>query len=292
VTISIRPLWDGPFGASIEGFDPAVEQDAGSWREIVGAAHRHGVIKLRAGTLATDQLERFGAAFGQPVPHILTHFHVNGHAVVLKLSNIVTDGRQWGIYDGANYWHTDMAYEDPPGAATIVYALKVPREGGGTRVADMYAAYDDLPDAMKARIEDLVAVHHYGNRDDLDEGSMGSASKLTDEQKRQVKDVHHRLVRPHPVTGRRALYGVSGSSFGIVGMPEDEAIDLLNELKRHATGERYVRTLRYAVGEIAVWDTNCTLHAAELLAPVEDPGDPQARLLYRISVKGLSPYFG
>ena len=203
----------------------------------------------------------------------------------------MTDGRQWGIFDGANYWHTDMAYEDPPGAATIVHALKVPADGGGTGWPTCTPPMMPCPSAMKARIEDLVVLHHYGNRDDLDENSLGSASKLTDEQKKQVKNVYHKLVRPHPVSGRKALYGVSGSSFGIVGMPDDEAVALLNELKAHAIQERFVRKLCYRVGDIAVWDTSCTLHAAEPLEPVGDPDDRQARLLHRVSVKGKPPLF-
>jgi taurine dioxygenase len=35
------------------------------------------------------------------------------------------------------------------------------------------------------------------------------------------------------------LYAVSGSSFGIEGMPDDEALDLLRELAAHATQEAY-----------------------------------------------------
>lgn len=291
MAIEVRPLWDDGFGAEVGGFDLSAEHDSGTWRQVVGAAHAHGVIVLRDQRGSAEDLERFASQFGTPVPHILTHFQVDGHPAVLTLSNIVTGGKQWGIYDGANYWHTDMDYEDPPGAATIVHALKVPAEGGGTRVADMYAAYDALPDAMKARVEDLVVLHHYGNRDDLDEGSMGSASRLTDEQKRQVRNVYHKLVRPHPVSGRKALYGVSGSSFGIVGMPDAEAVALLDELKAHAIQERFVRKLLYRVGDIAVWDTSCTLHAAEPLAAVDSPDDPQARLLYRVSVKGMPPLF-
>lgn len=292
MAIAVRPLWDGAFGAEIDGFDLEDEHDDAEWRALLVAAHRHGVLVLH-GQEAADpaRFEAFARAFGTPVPHILTHFHVAGHPVILTLSNIVADGRQWGIFDGANYWHTDMAYEDPPGAATLVHALKVPAQGGGTRVADMYAAYDDLPESMKARIEDLVVVHHYGNRDDLDPDSTTSASKLTEEQAKQVRNVHHQLARPHPVSGRKALYGVSGSSFGIVGMPDDEAVALLDELKAHATREQYVRTLRYQVGDVALWDNNCTLHAAVPMAPVSDPDHPQARLLHRISVKGLPPLF-
>lgn len=291
MALEVRPLWEGSFGAEITGFDMAGEVAASEWRRLVGASHVHGVLKVRGQKADAAALLRLASQFGTPVPHILTHFHVEGHSAVLKLSNIVTDGRQWGIYDGANYWHTDMAYEDPPGAATIVYALKTPREGGATRVADMYAAYDELPEATKKHIDGLVVLHHYGNRDDLDENSMGSASKLTDEQKKQVRNVYHRLVRPHPVTGRKALYGVSGSSFGIVDMPDDEAIALLDELKAHATRDRYVRELSYAPGDLAVWDTSCTLHSATPLAPVDSPEDPMARLLYRVSVKGRPPLF-
>ena len=55
----------------------------------------------------------------------------------------------------------------------------------------------------------------------------------------------HKVARKHPVTGRTALYSVSGSSFGIEGMPEDEALDLLDELKRHATQEKYQLRLKY-----------------------------------------------
>lgn len=290
--VEVSPLWDGPFGAEIAGFDLADDGlERGDWSEIVGAAHAHGVIRIAGQTADADRLQRFAERFGRPVPHILTHFHVDGHPAVLRLSNIVTDGKPWGLYDGANYWHTDMSYEDPPGAATIVAALKVPRAGGGTRFADMYTAYDDLPRATKERIEGLVVLHHYGNRDDLDEASTGSAGKLTDEQKARVTNVFHPLVRPHPVTGRRALYGVSGSSFGIDGMPDDEARSLLNELKDHAIRAGYVRELTYGVGDIAVWDTSCTLHAAVPMAPVDREDDPQARLLYRVSVKGVPPAF-
>jgi len=177
MAVEVRPLW-GTFGAEVTGFELGRPQPAEAWRAVVAAGHRHGVIVLHG--QATDEagLVRFASAFGLPAIHVLAHFHVPGHPAILKLSNIVTGGEPWGLYDGANYWHTDMSYEDPPGAATVVHALKTPASGGGTRVADMHAAYDDLPDATKRRIEGLVVVHRYGNRDDLDEASATSAGKL------------------------------------------------------------------------------------------------------------------
>ncbi len=91
--------------------------------------------------------------------------------------------------------------------------------------------------------------------------------------------VRHRIARAHPVTGRKALYAVSGSSFGIEGMPDDEAIALLDELKAHATQPKYLYRLRYNVGDLVIWDNASLLHSATLI----DPLDP--RTLWRITVK-------
>ena len=120
----------------------------------------------------------------------------------------------------------------------------MPKVGGDTLFANQQAAYDDLPDAMKQRIEPLFGIHHYGNRNDVDEASRTAASPLTDEQKAKMPLITHRIARPHPVTGRKALYAVSGSSFGIVGMPDDEALDLLDELAAHSTQPKYLLELQ------------------------------------------------
>ena len=87
------------------------------------------------------------------------------------------------------------------------------------------------------------------------------------------------MARKHPVTGRTALYAVSGSSFGIEGMSDDEARDLLDELRDHATQPKYQVRLKYGVGDIVVWDNASLLHSATLI----DPDDP--RTLWRITLK-------
>ena len=131
---------------------------------------------------------------------------------------------------------------------------------------------------MKQCIEPLLAIHHYGNRQDVDEASRTAASVLNDEQKARMPVITHRIARPHPVTGRKALYAVSGSSFGIVGMPDDEARDLLDELAAHSTQAKYQLRFKYGVGDVVVWDNAALLHSATLI----DPDD--ARTLWRITV--------
>src|SRR5262249_1283468 len=151
-------------------------------------------------------------------------------------------------------------------------------------VAGMFQAYDALPSRMKERIDGLIAIHHYGNRDDMDENSPYSAEKLTEAQKKKIADVDQPIVRAHPVTGRKAPYGIAGSSFGIHGMAEREAVALLDELKDHATQPRFVLNHPYDQDEIAAWDTFSTLHKAPLTKLCD--GGPEGRLLWRISVTG------
>ena len=91
-----------------------------------------------------------------------------------------------------------------------------------------------------------------------------------------------RKFKEHPVTGRKALYGVCGSSFGIVGMPEDEACQLLDELAVHATASKFQTKYDFKIDDAGAWDTYSTLHKATLLKPATGPHD--SRLLWRLSL--------
>jgi taurine dioxygenase len=154
----------------------------------------------------------------------------------------------------------------------------MPSGGNGTTFANQAAAYDDLSALRKKQIADLVVRHHYGNRDDLNHQSRTVASVLTAEQAGRVSWVHHPLVKKHPFTGRRALYAVSGSSFGIEGMDDVQALALLRELSTHSTQDRYRHTHDYDNGDLVVWDNSLLLHAA----PLVDLSRP--RTLWRVTV--------
>src|SRR6185369_4878044 len=134
---------------------------------------------------------------------------------ILILSNVKKDGQPTGLQDAGSYFHTDYSYLQVPARATLLYSIVVPKVGGNTLFANQYAAYDDLPESMKKLIEPMLAIHHYGNRKDENEASRTAASPLSAEQKTKMPLITHPIVRAHPVTGRKALYAVSGSSFGI-----------------------------------------------------------------------------
>jgi taurine dioxygenase len=229
--------------------------------------------------LNASEFLAFARQFGRPEPHVIDEFHHPEHADILILSNVKKNGQPIGLADAGTYFHTDYSYLDVPARATLLYSIQVPKKGGDTLFADQYSAYDELPASMKQRIDGLVALHHYGNRDDLDRSSRTAASPLNAAQERKLAWVRHRVVRRHPVTGRKALYAVSGSSFGIDGMTDDEASDLLDELKAHATQAKFQYRLKYGVGDMVIWDNASLLHSATLT----DADDP--RTLWRITIK-------
>jgi taurine dioxygenase len=261
------------------GFGAEAERIPANFREVWDAFFASQVLVLRNQKLDVNQYLAFARQLGKPEPHVIDQFHHPEHADILILSNREKDGKPIGLADAGTYFHTDYSYLDVPARATLLYSIEVPKKGGDTLFANQYAAYDDLPENRKKQIDGLVALHHYGNRDELDKASRTVASVLSEEQERKMAWVRHKVVRKHPVTGRKALYAVSGSSFGIEGMPQDEALGLLDELKVHATHEKYQLRLKYGVGDVVIWDNASLLHSATLT----DPADP--RTLWRITVK-------
>ena len=266
------------FGIEVHGVDLA-SLDEAEFGKIRDTFYQHQVLVARGQKLTPTQFLQFARRIGPPEPHVIDQFHHPEHADILILSNVVKDGKPTGLADAGTYFHTDYSYLDVPARATMLYSMQVPKKGGDTLFANQYAAYDELPAGMKEKVDPLVALHHYGNRDDLDKASRTVASVLTVDQERKVPWVRHRIARAHPVTGRTALYSVSGSSFRVEGMPDPEAVALLDQLKAHATQEKYQLRLKYGVGDVVIWDNSSLLHSATLT----DPQDP--RTLWRITVK-------
>ena len=275
--MEFRKLSDG-FGIEVFGANLS-SLSTDQFEQLKKSFYQHQVLVARGQKLTPMQFLQFARRIGPPEPHVIDQFHHAEHADILILSNRVKDGKPAGLADAGTYFHTDYSYLEVPARATMLYSIEVPKQGGDTLFANQYAAYDDLSPDEKLRIEPLVALHHYGNRDDLDKQSRTVASVLSGDQEKKLAWVRHRVARPHPVTGRMALYSVSGSAFGIEGMPQDEALDLLDELKAHATQEKYRLRLKYGVGDVVIWDNASLLHSATLT----DPEDP--RTLWRITVK-------
>jgi taurine dioxygenase len=278
--ISVRET-GGCMGAEVPGVDLSRPLSREVFEEVRDALHRHHVLVFPAQSLGPESFLDFARRFGPPEPHVLDQFHHPEYPDILILSNVKKDGKPVGLADGGTYWHSDYSYLDIPARATLLYSIQVPKAGGDTLFADQEQAYEELPESTRKRIDGMVTLNIYGNRDDLDPASRTSAYVPTEEQKelRGARLIRHPLVRRHPYSGRKALYAVSGTSFAIEGMPEADGLALLRELAAHSTQSKYQFRVKYGVGDVVVWDNASVLHSATLT----DPDDP--RTLYRITTK-------
>jgi alpha-ketoglutarate-dependent 2,4-dichlorophenoxyacetate dioxygenase len=141
----------------------------------------------------------------------------------------------------------------------------------------MGAAYEALDDDTKREIEDLVCEHSLM----YSRGSLGFLD-YTDEEKQMFKPVRQRLVRRHPVTGRKSLY-LSSHAGAILGMPMPEARMLLNDLKEHATQPKFVYVHKWTLHDLVIWDNRQTMHR------VRRYDDTQPRDMRRTTVAGNAP---
>ena len=112
-------------------------------------------------------------------------------------------------------------------------------------------------------------------------GSLGFLD-YSEEEKQMFKPVRQRLVRTHPVTGRRSLF-LSSHAGAIVGMPMPEARILLRDLTEHATQPQFVHIHTWSPYDLVMWDNRQTMHR------VRRYDEAQPRDMRRTTVAGDAP---
>ena len=190
------------------------------------------------------------------------------------ISNVIENGLKLGnLGDGEALWHTDRSHQMEPLSASILYALETPSQGGDTFWANMYLAFETLPDDVKIRIATLTIKH------DADLDSAGNARADF-----KGTGADHPIVRTHPETGHSALYLGRRTNSKINGLPQKESDELLDFLWAHATQQEFVWRHQWRVGDLVVWDNRCTNHYREAFDP------NSRRILHRLQAKGTRPF--
>ena len=167
---------------------------------------------------------------------------------------------------GNRLWHSDSSFKAVPAKYSLLHAISVPSRGGNTEFAYMPAGYDALDAETKAEVEDLICEHsQIFSRQQL------GFTDFTDEERARFAPVRQRLVRTHPLTGRKSLY-LSSHAGSIVGWPVPEARFFLRDLVEHATQRQFVYAHRWRVGDLVMWDNRQTMHRARPF-PAHEPRD-------------------
>jgi len=284
----IEPLHPG-FVGEFSGIDLSVPLTADQVAAIEAGMDRYAVLVFRDQPLTDEQQCSFSRNFGDLEATLIGQMSKPGErrlgpVEMGDISNLDAAGNMRQRNDsrrmyalGNRLWHSDASFRATGATYSLLSARVVPGYGGNTEFADMRAAYDALDEKTKTQIEDLITEHSIAfSRGVLgfDDYGEGNADK--------VRPVRHRLVRTHPVTGRKSLY-LSAHIGGIVGWPTPEALSFIRDLTEHATQPQFTHAHQWRVNDLVIWDNRTTMHRARRYRDLQEVRD-----LRRTSIKGTS----
>jgi len=270
----------GHMAAAVSGLDLNRLPDAATQRALVDVLHDNLVLCIRNQKLTPVPFRDAMAQFGAPMlrkqlAHTPECIEVN--IISSEDRDELGDGKK--IVNGAN-WHTDDSFMREPCSLTMLYGVVVPSVGGDTQFTNMYAAYEDMSPATKARIDALKVIHKYSSSRKLSRISTRPAEEMA-----AMPEATHPLVRTHPETRRKSLYLNPNRMEQIVGLERAESDRLLDELIAHSTQPKYQYRHVWRQGDIVIWDNRCTMHKANADYP-----EGERRLMHRVIVAGTEPF--
>jgi alpha-ketoglutarate-dependent 2,4-dichlorophenoxyacetate dioxygenase len=264
MTLGIRSLHP-VFAGEVTGLDTTRPLSCDQVAAIEAGMDRYAVLVFRDQRLTDEQQIAFTLNFGELE-------HTRGNAITrpaeLRLdpafadvSNLDRDHRPLArdsrrrLYAlGNRLWHSDSSFRAVPATYSLLSGRVVVDKGGDTEFADMRVAYDALDEAAKAEIEDLVCEHSLM----FSRGQLGFTEFSPDERE-AMRPVRQRLVRTHPVTGRKSLF-LAAHIGTIAGWPVPEARAFIRDLMEHATQPRFVYAHKWRQWDLVMWDNRQVVH--------------------------------
>ena len=264
-----------PFiGAQISGVDFSKPISKQVQDAIYEALIEHLVIFFRDIQISPAAHLEFAKCFGRlDEPHV--HYpHVDGFENIMLLEN------NSEIPPDTNTWHTDLTFKEEQPFASILVARSVPECGGDTMWSSCYAAYERLPEGMKNDLEQLEAIHDYGDFRNIYAGAPHGTERNERLNESVVRFGHNvnPIIGRHPVSGRKFLNYNAAFVAHIVGLTADDSASLKTFLANHMNKPEDQMRWKWKTGDIAMWDNRVTMHYA--LADYY----PQYRCMNRITV--------
>ncbi len=248
----------------VGGIDLRQPLDGDTLAELQSTLARYPVLVFHGQKLSDDEHAAFTRSFGPIDAGLLLASKRKTrlkNTDVIDLANIDAEGKVLDAGNARNVsllanqlWHSDSSFKSPRAQYSVLCGVDLPGDGGDTEFADQRAAYDALPDAMKARIDSLVAEHWAFHSRNM----LGGAD-FTPEGMAALPPVDWPIVDTIPESSRKTLF-IGVHARAIHGLPTAEARLLLMDLLEHATQRQFVYRHVWRNGDVVMWDNRCTLH--------------------------------
>ena len=272
---------DKSLGGEIVGLDISKKLTHDQINFINKSWNERLVLVFKKQNLDDPKLINFSKNFGEldppgPNPYGITF--LPEFPEINVISNVKNEqGTPIGnLGDGEAVWHADMTYLELPPKAGILYALEVPENQGNTHFANMTLAYSDLSDDIKEKIDGKILIH------DSAHNSAGMLRKGYSEvdNPTETPGARHPMVITDQNTNKKLLFLGRRPHAYIVGLEIEESENLLDEIWKHATQEKYTWTQKWEKGDLLMWKNLNVLHK-------RDAFDPNTRrVMHRTQLKG------
>ena len=257
--MEIVPLGPG-FAAELRGMTLAqVAADDAAYAAVRAAFEEHSVLVLRGQDVTNENQLAFSRRFGPPEVTKVGSLGTGTHFVILTTigpdGKVVPPDHRYAMRNKANQlWHTDSSFKSVPALASILSARIIPADGGETEYVSTRLAFDRLGPALREKLENFFAWHHYGHSRGKIAPGLATADELA-----ALSPQCWRMVWNNPVNGRSALY-LASHAYAIEGMEPAAGQKLIDELTELATapGTSYVH--KWQSGDVVMWDNRATMH--------------------------------
>jgi alpha-ketoglutarate-dependent taurine dioxygenase len=278
-SIIAKPLHPS-IGVEVIGVDLSKPLSEIVFRQVRELWDGHQLLLFRNQSLTEEQQVAFSRRFGDLAVQTESDKRSSRNPEILRISNVDEKGmidrdtqRFFAILTGL--WHTDGSYKPVPSHGSILHCLEAADVGGETCFANMIAAYETLPKAMKDRLTNKHMVHSY----EFTRQFAPGIKPLTDAQKAELPPATHPVVRTlHD--GRRTLYISANVGYYIGGMALEQGKALHTELLAWATQSRFVYEHKWRPGDLLMWQNPGTMHCIRSY----DPQTP--RVMQRTEIVG------
>jgi taurine dioxygenase len=267
-------------GARVAGIDLSQPLDRDTISSIRSAWLEHHVLAFPDQKLSDDDLVRVTNYFGNvgEDPYFVP---ISKKTPVVALTRRADE--QAPVF--AENWHTDWSFKQHPPIGTCLYSLVVPPIGGNTGFANQQMALAQMPDDLRQRLENKIALHSAaaaygpdGTYGEKDQGNDRSMKILFSEQAN--KSEPHPIIAKHPESGAETIFGTVGYIHTILGLEPEDSRQLIMDLYAWQTKEEFQYTHVWEPNMLVMWDNRSVLHKAN------GGYDGHARELHRLTIAG------
>ncbi|MGD1805488.1 TauD/TfdA dioxygenase family protein [Dapis sp. BLCC M126] len=272
-------------GAEVLDFDVKLvtPAEAIAIKELV---YEHKLVIFKNQSVTEKQYLEFAQKIGTPHIYPQDNYHHPDYPEIFVSSNILKDGKKFGVRGTGRYWHTDCAFLDEPLPFTILYPQILPKSNRETYYLNMERVYEKLPAHLKIYVEGKYIKHDAKWRYKVQECDIDKAIiDIIHDFEKRFPAVQHPAIITHPVTQKKSLYMSSGFTAGIIGLDYETNQKILQELFSFMERDEFIHKHKWNDGDLILWENRTLNHKASI------PVLSEESLNYRICVYDGLPFY-